>query len=47
MSDDRLETPCELRYYQGEVHAFHSLLWRESAKRCWRDTFTFLDQHVG
>jgi acetyl esterase len=34
------------RYYPGEVHAFHALVMREGARKCWRDTFTFLDKHV-
>lgn len=33
-------------YYPGEVHAFHALVMRASAQRCWRDTFEFLDKHV-
>jgi acetyl esterase len=33
-------------YYPGEVHAFHALVMRASAQRCWRDTFEFLDEHV-
>jgi acetyl esterase len=33
-------------YYPGELHAFHALVMRESARRCWRDTFDFLDRHV-
>jgi acetyl esterase len=33
-------------YYPGELHAFHALVMREQARRCWRDTFEFLDQHV-
>ena len=33
----------EARYYPGEMHAFHALIWRDNAKRCWRDTFRFLD----
>ena len=33
-------------YYPGEVHAFHALVWREQARRCWSDTFRFLDRHV-
>lgn len=44
---DRLGTPCEIRFYEGEVHAFHALIWRKNAQQCWKDTFTFLDQHVG
>jgi acetyl esterase len=33
-------------YYPGELHAFHALVMRASAQKCWRDTFAFLDQHV-
>jgi acetyl esterase len=43
---DRLGVPCEARYYPGEVHAFHALVWRERARECWRDTYAFLDQYV-
>ncbi len=42
----RLGVPCEARYYPGEVHAFHALVWRDNAKRCWRDTYRFLDKYV-
>ena len=44
---DAHETPCEVRYYPGEVHAFHALVFRREARRCWRDSLAFLDQHVG
>jgi acetyl esterase len=43
---DRLGVPCEAHYYPGEVHAFHALVWRDNAKRCWRDTFAFLNRHL-
>lgn len=43
---DRLEVPCEVRYYPGELHAFHALVWRPAAKAFWKETFRFLDQHV-
>ena len=33
-------------YYPGELHAFHALVMRASARRCWSDTFDFLDKHV-
>ena len=33
-------------YYPGELHAFHALVMRANARKCWRDTFDFLDQHV-
>ncbi len=37
---------CEARYYEGERHAFHALVWRPGARAFWRDTFRFLDVHV-
>ncbi len=43
---DRLGVPCEDRYYPGEPHAFHAVIFRESARRCWAETFDFLDRHV-
>lgn len=33
---------CEARYYEGELHAFHALLWRRQARRCWREQLAFL-----
>lgn len=44
---DRLGTPCEARYYPGEIHAFHALVWRPAARRCWQDCYAFLDAHLG
>lgn len=43
---DRLQTPCEVHYYPGEIHAFHALVWRPAARAFWRDTFSFLKRHV-
>ena len=40
------QVTCEARYYEGEVHAFHALIWRPNARRCWRHTFAFLDREV-
>lgn len=37
---------CESRYYEGEPHAFHAFVLRESARRCWRDSFEFLGRHA-
>jgi acetyl esterase len=37
---------CEDIYYPGEVHAFHALVWRPEARRCWSDTFRFLDEQL-
>ena len=31
-----------VRYYGGQPHVFHGMLWKDSAKQCWKDTFTFL-----
>jgi acetyl esterase len=42
-----LETPCELKLYPGEIHAFHAMIWRQQAKQCWKDQFLFLNTHVG
>lgn len=35
---------CEARYYEGEPHAFHALVWRRQAKRCWREQLAFMDR---
>jgi acetyl esterase len=43
---DRLGATCEVKYYPGEIHAFHALVWRAQAKAFWRDTFAFLEQRV-
>ena len=37
------EVPHEARYYPGEVHAFHFMLWRKAAQQCWTDTLRFID----
>jgi acetyl esterase len=42
-----LGVPSQVVYYPGEVHAFHALMFREAARRCWRDTFAFVDAHLG
>ena len=38
-------TTCT-RYYLGGVHAFHAFIWSAASKRCWQDTYRFLDRHV-
>lgn len=35
---------CEARYYEGELHAFHALVWRKQARRCWREQLAFMDR---
>jgi acetyl esterase len=42
---DRRGTLCEARYYVGEVHAFHALIFRPNARRCWQHSFEFLERH--
>lgn len=42
----RLGAHSEARYYAGEIHAFHALAWRRNARRCWKDTFSFLRERV-
>lgn len=44
---EALDTPCELRIYPREPHAFHAFVMTKNARRCWRDTFRFLDTHLG
>lgn len=34
------------RYYEGEVHAFHAFVFRANARKCWQDTFAFLEEHL-
>jgi acetyl esterase len=43
----RLGAVCEARYYLNEVHAFHAMVWRKSARRCWSETSAFLGRHLG
>lgn len=42
---DALQVPCEARYYPGEIHAFHAMIWRKQARQCWQHTFDFLSRH--
>jgi acetyl esterase len=34
------------RYYPGELHAFHAFPFLPNARRCWKDTYDFLDEHL-
>lgn len=36
----------DVRYYPGEPHAFHAMVFREPARRHWRDTWSFLDARL-
>lgn len=40
----RLGVPHEAHTYPGEGHGFHVMFWREQARRCWRDSFAFLQR---
>jgi acetyl esterase len=37
---------CRAIYYPRQPHAFHAAVWRKAAKRCWRDSFRFLGEHI-
>lgn len=37
---------AEGRRYGRETHSFHVFMWREQARRCWRDIFAFLRDDV-
>lgn len=37
---------CTDRYYPGEMHAFHALVWRKQARQCWAEQFRFLDEQL-
>jgi len=43
---DDMDVDAEAAYYEGEVHAFHALVWRRAAQRCWRDILRFMDQRL-
>ncbi len=36
---------CELKLYPRELHAFHAMIMKKSARQCWRDSFAFLERH--
>lgn len=40
---DALGVQNSVKYYKGEVHAFHAFVFREQARLAWKDTFAFLD----
>jgi acetyl esterase len=43
---EKLGVECDARLYAGELHAFHALVFRPSARRCWAATYQFLDRHL-
>jgi acetyl esterase len=44
---ERRGVACDIRYYTGEMHAFHAFVFRGNARQCWRDSFRFLEQTIG
>jgi acetyl esterase len=36
----------EAAYYRGEPHAFHAFVFLPNARRCWEDTWRFLERHA-
>ncbi|MDB4970707.1 MAG: Esterase/lipase [Myxococcales bacterium] len=40
---DKMGVPCDTRYYKGEPHAFHALVFRRNARDCWRHSLEFLE----
>ncbi|HUB09360.1 MAG TPA: alpha/beta hydrolase [Myxococcales bacterium] len=43
----KLGVPCEARYYERAIHAFHAFIFDRNARRCWVDAFGFLRPLVG
>jgi acetyl esterase len=37
---------CGAPVYPGAGHAFHAFVFRREARRCWRDTFAFLERQA-
>ena len=42
----RLGVPCQARYYKGELHAFHALIWRQAARDCWKEMMAFTARYL-
>lgn len=43
---ENLGAPVEARYYPGELHAFHAVVFLPQARRFWADTYAFLDRTI-
>jgi acetyl esterase len=39
---ERLHVRCDLRYYDRELHGFQGMLFRENARRYWREAHAFV-----
>jgi acetyl esterase len=42
----RRKVQTDLRIYPRQGHAFHVFLWREPARQCWRDMFSFAQRYA-
>ena len=43
---ERRSVEVEAPVFPGEGHAFHALAFTENARRCWRQSYAFLDKHL-
>ena len=43
---ERRAVPVDVRYYPGELHAFHALVFRRNARLAWADLFAFLRRQI-
>jgi len=41
-----LQVPVQALYYEGEIHAFHTLHWRSAARTFWRESVAFMRQRA-
>ena len=42
----KLGVTVQAPIFPGELHAFLAMVFRDSAKRCWRELFSFVDGHL-
>ncbi len=43
---DNLGVRNEALYFHGQPHAFHAIIALPAARRCWREMYAFLEEHV-
>jgi len=43
---ERRGVPVQAPVFPDEGHAFHALVFRENARRCWRQSYAFLNRHL-
>jgi acetyl esterase len=43
---ERRGVPADVRFYEGEIHAFHAFVFRPKARLCWQHQYEFLDRWV-